>query len=106
MHDDRAAQLAYAYTYALPLWEKWSDGDPCVRRLLECTSVDPSTYDAYLQRIFHTTAMLRTRGTSPSVKAALAAASVCCNAYVGVPAARFEKVCQRAFMADKAVTLS
>jgi hypothetical protein len=39
-------------------------------------------------------------GDRPSIRAALAAASACCNAYIGVPAARFDAVCRKANAAD------
>jgi hypothetical protein len=49
---------------------------------------------------------LRTRAHDAGTRAALAAASVCCDAYIGVPPNRFEVACSRATAAHIAALIA
>jgi hypothetical protein len=93
---DRDAQLAYCLVHIVPIWERWTEGNMAARRLLESANADPASHGELFGRLMATTHALRTRGTDASTEAALAAASVCCDAYIGVPADRFEAACTRA----------
>jgi hypothetical protein len=92
-------QLAYCRVHILPIWERWTDGNVAARRLLECESADPASRVALFGRLMATTHELRMRGRDASTRAALAAASVCFNAYSGVPPDHFEAACARATVA-------
>jgi hypothetical protein len=93
---DTSDQRAYCREHILPIWERWTDGNVAARRLLECESADPASHVALFGRLMATTHELRTRGHDAGTRAALAAASVCCDAYIGVPTDRFEAACTRA----------
>jgi hypothetical protein len=93
---DRTAQLAYCQEHMLPIWEHWTDGNLVARHLLECESADPARSEERFQELLATTFQLRKRGRSARVAAALAAASVVCSAYIGVPGGQFKQTCRRA----------
>jgi hypothetical protein len=98
MHENDD-QRTYSRVHMLPIWERWADGNLAARRLLECQSADPASHVELFGRLMATTHELRMRGSDASTGAALAAASVCCNAYIGVPPDRFEAACARATVA-------
>jgi hypothetical protein len=95
MHDN-AEQRAYCRKHMLPIYERWTDGNLAARRLLECESADAASHEELFRRLLDTTRELGARGNDSSVRAARSAASVCCQAYIGVPADRFAWVCERA----------
>jgi hypothetical protein len=95
-------QRAYCLASIVPLWERWTDGNLAARRLLECMSADPASHEELLRRLLDTTQELGIRGNDSSVRAARTAASVCCQAYIGVPADRIAWACKRATDADAA----
>ncbi|MDB5057211.1 MAG: hypothetical protein JWO59_683 [Chloroflexi bacterium] len=95
-------QLEACHKFILPIWERWTDGNPAVRRLIECSSADPNTYDERFRLLLNTTAELSRHSDGVGIRAALAAASACCNAYIGVPDERFRTVCARAAALDRA----
>jgi hypothetical protein len=99
MHDN-ADHRAYCREHILPIYERWTDGNLAARRLLECASADPASQEELFRRLLNTTRELGARGHDSSVRAARCAASVCCQAYVGVPADRFAWACTRAVDAD------
>jgi hypothetical protein len=99
MHDN-AEQRAYCREHMLPIYERWTDGNLAARRLLECASADPASHEELFRRFLDTTRELGVRGNDGSVRAARSAASVCCQAYIGVPDDRFAWACKRAFDAD------
>jgi hypothetical protein len=101
MHDD-VDQLEYCYTHMLPIWERWTDGNQAVRRFLECTSADTVMHEEALRRLLDASIELSRHGDTPGIRAALAAASACCNANIGVPAEQFLVVCERAALQDRA----
>jgi hypothetical protein len=39
-----APELACCHAALLPIWETWRDGDPAMRRALECESADPASH--------------------------------------------------------------
>jgi hypothetical protein len=92
--------------HILPIWERWTDGNLAARRLLERTSADPASHVALFGRLMATTHALRTRGHDAGTRAALAAASVCCAAYIGVPPDRFGAACTRATTAHIAALVA
>src|SRR5258708_7703639 len=69
---DRDTQIAYCLEHILPIWERWTDGDPAVRRLLECESADPVQSEERFQELKATTLRLRKRGRNARIAAALA----------------------------------
>jgi hypothetical protein len=95
-------QLDYCREHMLPIWERWTDGNLAARRLIECASADPASHEELFRRLLDTTRELGARGHDSSVRAARCAASVCCQAYIGVPADRFTWACKRATDADAA----
>ena len=68
-------------------WERWTDGNLSARQLLECTCADPGSHEVLFRRLLDTTREVGIRGNDSSVRAARSTASVCSQAYVGVPAA-------------------
>jgi hypothetical protein len=92
----KEAQLAYCREHILPIWERWTDGNLAARQLLECDGADPASHVELFGRLMAITHELRARDRDASTEAALAAASVCCDAYIGVPPDRFEAACTRA----------
>jgi hypothetical protein len=99
-------QRAYCREHILPIWERWTDGNVAARRLLECESADPASHVALFGRLMATTHEIRTHGRAASTRAAIAAASVCCNAYIGVSPDRFEAACTRALAAHIAALVA
>jgi hypothetical protein len=100
MHDD-GDQFPYCHAHMLPNWERRTDGNPAMRRLIECNSADPHSYNELFTRLVNTAAEIRLQGDVSSVRAALAAADGCCQAYVGVPQERFIAACSRAEAHDR-----
>jgi hypothetical protein len=93
---DRFAQLAYCRAYMLPIWEYWTNGNPALRDLLACGSTDLALFDGRYQELMTTASQLRKGGRNAQVAAALAAASVVCSAYIGVPERQFQRTCHQA----------
>jgi hypothetical protein len=100
MYEDRAAQRAYAYEYLLPIWERWTDGNPAMRRALDCESADPSTHEERRNTLFQAQCLFHGRGDSPTNRAAMLAAQACMYALLGYPLAMVEQVAGEAIKAD------
>ncbi len=101
MNDEREARLRYCRAALLPTWERWTDGNPALRRFLECGSADPASHEERLHILIRTTGDLRRLGCgSPGVRAAILAASACLKAYVGVPEALWREAVERAVAAE------
>jgi hypothetical protein len=43
IHDD-GEQLPYCCAHVPQTWERWTDSNPAVRRLIECNGADPQSY--------------------------------------------------------------
>jgi hypothetical protein len=101
---DRIAQLTYCREQMLPIWEHWTNGNPVVRQLLGCDSTDTALFDGRYRELMAATHQLRKHGRNARVAAALAAASVVCGAYIGVPGAQFQRTCHQAEEAGRLAT--
>jgi len=68
--------LAYCYRVLVPTWERWTDGNPSVRRVLDCASADPKTHqersDALMAVILQLLARPGKVGVAGAVLAAMA----------------------------------
>jgi hypothetical protein len=106
MGDERAgltARLAYCQATLLPIWERRTDGDPALRRLLEGPTAGPDNHEERLRALRLTSADLRRRGErGPGVAAAILAAWACLKAYLEVPEGEWQRAVQRALVADRA----
>jgi hypothetical protein len=69
---DSGDKLWYCRVILLPIWERWTDGHPALRRALECATADPDAQRQRQQRLQQVMARLQARGRSPSVRAAIA----------------------------------
>ena len=85
----------------LPIWERWTAGNPALGRFLDGTSADPASRVARLHRLVTTTATLRRRGQRASVRAALLAASACLYGYLDAPDERFWTIARAAVWAHQ-----
>jgi hypothetical protein len=109
--DDSPAR-SYCYTVLLPIWERWTDGDPAMRRALECQSADPLTREEQRNRLFATAQRFHGRGEWRSNMAAKLAAEAALFALMGYPEAlvrqlgnRAEAAHQQALVAVEALRL-
>ena len=94
--DARTAQVAYARDRLLPIWELWTDGNPAMRRALECEGADPLTHEEQRNRPFATQQLFWGRGEAPSNVAPKLAAEACQFALLGYPLAMVEQIGARA----------
>lgn len=105
MGDERAerdARLADCRTRLLPIWERWTGGDPALRGVLDCPSTDTGRQEERLRLLIAATGELRGRGDGdPGVRAALLAASACLRAYIRVPEREWRESMQRALLAGQ-----
>jgi hypothetical protein len=86
----------------LPIWEKWTDGNPALRRFLACQSADPASHEERMHMLIRTTGDLRRLGKdSPGVQAAILAASASLKGYVGLPDGTWRAVITRAVAAAR-----
>jgi hypothetical protein len=99
MYEDRAAQRAYAYEHLLPIWERWTDGNPAMRRALDCESADPSTHEERRNILFQAQCLFQGRGDSPANMAAMLAAQAAMYALLGYPLAMVVQVAGEAVKA-------
>jgi hypothetical protein len=99
---DDGDQLTYCHHHVLPIWERWTDANPAMRRLIECNGADPRSCDELFRKLLAASRELRLRGESASVQTALAAATACYLAYLGVSHGRFIAACIRAEERDRA----
>jgi hypothetical protein len=100
---NRFAQIAYCRAHMLPIWEYWTNGNPAVRDLLACGSADLALFDRCHRELRTTASQLRKGCRNARVAAALAAASVVCSAYIGVPERQFQRAC---YLAEEAGRLA
>jgi hypothetical protein len=96
VHGVMSPELASRCVELLSVWERWTDGDPSLRRLVGCASVDLRSHEERLRILLATTARLREHENSPGVTAALAAVRPCMLALLGAPDSRFEEAWQEA----------
>jgi hypothetical protein len=102
MHDEREARLDFCQEQLLPIWETWTDGNPALRRFLECRSADPASHEERLQILVRASGELRRRGRgSRGVEAAALVAAAALKAYVGVPEGRWQEAVERALAAGR-----
>jgi hypothetical protein len=93
-------QRASCREHMLPIYERWTDGNSTMRKLLECESMDLAAHERLFWRLLNVTRQLHQQGYDVSALAALRAASVCTHAYIGVPSERFEEACDMAVQAN------
>ena len=96
MTKDREAALAYCRAVLLPIWERWTDGNPAMQRALDCESADPLTHEEYRNRLFAAQQGFAGRGETPDNLAASIAAQAVQFALLGYPPAMVEQVGARA----------
>jgi hypothetical protein len=97
---DPGAQLACCREQMLPIWERWTDGNPAARRLLGGERVDPASREEHFRALMRVVAILRKHTRTASTEAAVKAALACFHARVGGPHERFEWARRRALAAD------
>ena len=93
--DDTPA-LTYCRGVLLPIWERWSDGDPSMRRALGCQSADPLTREEQRNRLFAAAQGFHGRGESPANIAAKMAAEATLFALMGYPVELVQQLGARA----------
>ena len=81
----RSAQVTYAHTHMLPIWERWTDGNLAMRRALECKSADPASHEERYNILFEAQCRFQGRGDSPANVAAMVAAQACQYALLNYP---------------------
>ncbi len=85
----------------LPIWERWTEGNPALGRFLDGTGADPASRVERLHCLVTTTEALRRQGQSAGVRAALLAASACVQGYLALPDERFWTIARAAMQAHQ-----
>jgi hypothetical protein len=87
MTPDDAPALSYCRDVLLPIWGRWVDGDPSMRRALDCRGAGPASHEEQRNRLFATAQRFHGRGESPANIAAKLAAEATLFALMDYPEA-------------------
>src|SRR5260370_1612536 len=93
---EQEQQRYHCRNVLLPIWERWTEGNPALGRFLDGMSADPASRVERLYRLVTTTETLRRQGQRASVRAALLAASACVQGYLPLPDAPFWTIARAA----------
>ena len=102
MEQERHIHLAYCREVLLPIWERWTRGDPAMRRALENHNADPVTHEKLCDALFQAQSKLQARTRVPAYRAAVLAAQACQYALLGYPRAIIVQVANEALEAHAA----
>jgi hypothetical protein len=101
MPPSDSSALGYCHTVLLPVWERWTDGNPAMRWALDCASADPASHEEQRNRLFAAAQRFHGRSVSPANRAAKLAAEATLFALMGYPEALVQQLGARAETAQE-----
>ena len=92
--------LTYCRSVLLPIWERWTDGHPSMRRALDCESADPRTHQERREALMAIIAQLMVREGQVGTAAAVLAGMAALAALESDTGSGYERMCRWAVEGD------
>ena len=101
MIDRQNPYLNFCRDRLLPIWERWTDGQPSLRRALDGASADPHAQAEQRAAVLHVIADLMVEGSTWAESAAMCAAFAALAALEGQIDGGFREFVRLALEADR-----
>jgi len=99
-------RLVYCREVLQPVWERWTNGHPAMRRALACDPADGARCEELCNTLHHAQKQIDHRSRAPAHRAASLAAQACQYALLGYPELLVVQVAEEAWRAHDAACAS